>query len=217
LLVLGPGYGLLWPDLEVNKALFAIFGSTASGLIVVGRMRASFLHFIVSIPKDQIKNTKAKRGLLHEGIFFVPKQRYDEAWRSFEHDLKTGRIGLFISMEPVSHVLGYKRGMPKTGSHGLYAAQLTHTSFVENAMEPANIGAIERSLSEFLKMTNDGMIFIRDLHYLVSNTDIWEITELLKSINKKNPSRRMTVILGSDLIDDWELAHLKKAGVRVWQ
>ena len=216
LLVLGPGYGLMWPGLEVNHALFAIIGSAAGGLIVIGRMRSSFLHFIVPTNKDRGNITKAKRGCLPEGILIVPKQRYDEAAKAFDQEIRTGRTGLWISMEPVSHVLGHRRGMPKTAARGLYAAQLTHSTFVENALEPINVGAIERSLSEFLKMTGDGMIFIRDLHYLVSNTDIWEITELLKSIRNKSPNKKMTVVLGTDLIDGWELAHLKKAGAKDW-
>ena len=102
--------------------------------------------------------------------------------------------------------------MHRSSTPGLLAAQLTHATFVENALEPTDIGPIKRSLAEFLKMTADGMVFMRDMHYLVSNTDIWNMTELLRFLREKGPSSRTTLLVGTDLLDEWEVAHLKKAG-----
>jgi len=217
LLVLGPGYRLLWPGLELSGAIFAIAGAMAGGLIVVGRMRSAFLHFLVPGAQDRRKTTNAKHGTLPAGIVIVPKEKYDEARTAFEKDIDAGRIGLWISMDPVSHIFGHKKGPTINRGRGLLAAQLTHSSFVDTALEPTNIDALNRSLSEFLKMTGDGMVFIRDFHYLVSNTDIWRMTDLLRSLRDKGPSKRITMLIGADLIDGWEIEHLRKAGVRDWQ
>jgi hypothetical protein len=215
LLVFGPGYGLLWSNFEINKALFAIIGSAAGVFIVVGRLRSSFLHFIFPRDEGRRKTPKIKRGELPEGILIVSKQGYNSAWKTFELDIKAGRNGIWISMDPASHLLK-KKGTLRTKVPGLLTAQLTHSLFVENAMDPMKLETIKRSFLEFLKMNGDGIIFVKDLHYLVSNTDIWETIELLKFLRERIPSKSYTILLGSDLIGDWELEYLKKAGAKDW-
>ena len=214
LLVLGPGYGFMWPGLGINSACFAIAGAVAGGLIVLGRTRSSYLHFIV--PGSLGPKMKSKKGdtIVPAGMLLVPRNLSDEVKKAFEKDLKIGRIGLWISMEPVSQVLGKKRTVASFGT--MLAAQLTHSSFVENSLDPMDTGAIKRSLAEYLKMTGNGMIFIQDMHYLVSNTDIWEITELLKFLKDKAPSKRTSILIGSDLLDNWEMSYLRKAGAKDW-
>jgi len=214
LLVLGPGYAVLWPKLGMSDSLFAIAGAAAGALIVVGRMRSSFLHFVTPGTILRKRPLSWKGGALPAGIILVPHDKYEHAKGLFQEEVLAGRAGLWISTEPVSHVLGHRKGdsIRRPNAPGLLAAQLTHVTFVENALEPMDVGTIKRSLAEFLKMTGDGMVFVRDMHYLVSNTDIWNMTELLKFLREKVPSSRTTLLVGTDLLDEWEVAHLKKAG-----
>jgi len=219
LLVLGPGYGVLWPKLGMSDSLLAIAGAAAGALIIVGRMRSSFLHFVSPGAIVRKRPSKQKGGALPAGIILVPLGKYDNAKGQFKEDVKAGRTGLWISTEPVSHVLGHRKGdsVHRSKTPGLLAAQLTHATFVENALEPTDIGTIKRSLAEFLKMTGDGMVFVRDMHYLVSNTDIWNMTELLRFLREKVPSARTSILVGTDLLDEWEVAHLRKAGAADWK
>ena len=214
LLVMGPGYGLLWPGLGLNSALFALVGAIAGGLIVIGRTRSSYLHFIVPSRKGPENKVGKKSFCVPTGMFIVPKESYEDMKKVFNNDLKAGRTSLWISIEPVSHVLG--KGIKDPRSGALQAAQLTHSTFVENSLDPMDIGALKRSLAEFLKMSDNGMVYIKDLHYLVSNTDIWEITELLKFLVDKVPSKKTSIILGSDLLDSWEISSIKKTGAKDW-
>jgi len=216
LLVFGPGYGLLWSKLEINTGIFAIVGSAAGALIVVGRLRSSFLHFNIPMNQDRKRLSQASSWSVPRGIQIVPKERYDEVRRAFEHDVKAGRVGLWISMDPASYGIGHKKGVSRATGGSLLTAQLTHSSFVDNALDPMRVESIKRSLSEFLKMTGNGMVFIKDLHYIVSNSDIWQTTELLKFLREKSTSDGWSILVGADLLDSWELENLRKAQFQDW-
>jgi hypothetical protein len=215
ILILGPGYGFLWSNLDINKAIFAIVGSTSGALIVLGRLKSSFVHFNIPSVQARKGKVKTKNVSIPGGIFVVPHERYPEAKTAFEEDIISGRAGLWISMDPISNKLGPKKGM--SGYGGLISAQLTHSTFVEDALDPMKTDSIRRSLSEYLKMTGNGMIFIKDLHYMISNTDIWEVVELLKYLREKSASKDWTILLGSELIDEWELENMEKAGIGAWE
>jgi hypothetical protein len=208
LLVMGPGYGLVWTDIGFHYKTFAIVGGGAGALVLAGKVMNPFLQF-------RIRASGPVEGSLRSGIHMVPPELMNEAMKAFMRDVKGGRNGLYISMEPVAKVLGRwgQKGEGATPERpNLFAAQLTHSLFLENSLDPSNSDILGRTLAEFFKRSNGGAVMVRDGHYLVSNTDVWELTEVLGFLEDRM-GEDGTLLIGTELLDDWETSHLEKTGV----
>jgi len=208
LLVMGPGYGLMWNDIGFHYSFFAIVAGGAGAIVVAGKVMNPFLHF-------QIPMADLEKGSLKTGIHMVPPELMNRTTKVLLKDVRMGGNGLYISMELVPKVLD----MWGKGSKGLdpdrpnlFAAQLTHSMFSEHALDPSDSDIFRRTLAEFFKRSKGGTVMVRDGHYMVSNTDIWELAEVLKFLRDRM-TKDSTLLIGTDLLADWEVAHLEKMEV----
>lgn len=210
LVVMGPAYAFVWPDMGLHSTAFAIVGGIAASVVAVGKMRSSFLH--LDVPSVAGKVADVDGAVLGPGLFIVPPGRMGSVKDSFMKDIRLGRYGLWVSKDPVARVKGQVKGRGMEGT--MFVAQLTHADFVENALDPSDSGKVQRSLAEFLKRTGNGIILVSDGHYLVSNTDVWEVAEVMGHLARKVAPKGSTILFGSDLLADHELDHLRKMGMK---
>jgi hypothetical protein len=210
LLVMGPAYGLIWGDLEVHFMVFALVGAIAGGAVVAGKMMNPVLNF--PITKVAGEDTHGEWDL-GPGIFIVPPESMRKVQRSFENDVRRGRFGLWISTDPVAKVLGSSVAQDRDDANK-FAARLTHTTFSEYALDPSDADTFRRTLAEFFRRTRDGVVLIKDGHYLMSNTDVWEVAEVLDFLKAKIGKKGATLLLEGDLLGSWERKHLESIGVK---
>lgn len=213
LLVYGPAYGLLWGELGVNTKFFSIVASFALTILLVGKGRNPTLDLAIGkVPEGVEQGSKRK---FRPGQYLFDPDERKRILSSFLDDVVSGRNGLLMSMSPVPMVMVKLKKMNKDiGSANLSIAHLTHAPFSENALDPNDTRVFIRSVTEFIKRSKGGLILIQDLHYLVSNTNIWEVCEAIRYLQEIGSDLQYTLLLDKDLLADWEVDHLRKVKVK---
>lgn len=169
-----------------------LFKGERRGLIVTLKDLSELQGLLITPVSEVGVETEIEYQLEQGFIYIVEEEKPEKSFDAFQDSVKHGSQGLFISRQNPAWIKE-KYQLEKTPN-----IWLTRTKIPEkNCISPDELAKLYKTIENFIRQADDGVIFFEGLEYLVAQNGFQPVLKFIQSLNDEimvHPSRLIVAI-----------------------